>query len=533
MRSNWWRLIRSRTVPARNISREGTFSYSGTGAFAMPAKVTLTVIHGKASEEEFVFAERTTCIIGRSSDCRPRIPNNVDHRAVSRHHCLLDINPPDVRVRDFGSLNGTRVNGKKIGQRQKGSTPDEGKSATLPEHDLQDGDEIRVGATVFRVGVILPPCCSRCGTELTAKGKKADVEGLCAECRKKKAAPPAKRPEMRCSRCGQEVAAEVGHNRHGAYVCLACRQDPLELLKQFLDNARRSDQDLMAIEGYSLLKELGRGGMGAVYLAQHAKTGKQVALKVMLPRVAVERNAQENFLREARNTQALRHPHVVELHEVGCSEGTFFFTLEYCDGGSVDRLMKERDGKLSVEEAVPLILQCLGGLDYAHHAKIPVRLANGTVENRLGLVHRDLSPHNLFLDGSTGIRRAKVGDFGLAKAFDAAGLSGQTSTGVAAGKPYFMPRQQVVDYLFSKPEVDVWAMAASLYNMLTGCMPRDFPRHKDVWQVVLTDSAVPIRERVASIPRRLAEAIDLALIDKPKIKVQTASEFKRMLEKAL
>ena len=72
----------------------------------MPAKVTLTVTKGALHSREFVFAERTTCIIGRAPDCDPRIPDDVHHKRISRHHCLLDINPPDIRVRDFGSLRG-------------------------------------------------------------------------------------------------------------------------------------------------------------------------------------------------------------------------------------------------------------------------------------------------------------------------------------------------------------------------------------------------------------------------------------------
>ncbi|MBV9125107.1 MAG: FHA domain-containing protein, partial [Planctomycetes bacterium] len=83
----------------------------------MPAKVILQVTKGKLQGQEFVFDERTTCILGRADDCNPRLPNDIHHAAISRHHCLLDINPPDIRVRDFGSRNGTFVNGSKIGQR--------------------------------------------------------------------------------------------------------------------------------------------------------------------------------------------------------------------------------------------------------------------------------------------------------------------------------------------------------------------------------------------------------------------------------
>lgn len=507
----------------------------------MPAKVTLKVTQGKLKGQEFAFDQRSTCIVGRADDCQLQIPNDDDHRLISRYHCLLDIDPPDVRVRDFGSLNGTSVNGEKIGQRAKGQTPEEAKQQTFPEHDLKAGDNIKLVNTVFQVGIYVPASCVECSAEIPESLKAACERSpgiyQCDVCHKKAVAanrkePPKPKPRV-CSKCGRDVSAEIGEQRQGEFVCAVCQADPMQILKRILQLAKSGDKNLLPIQGYQVLKELGKGGMGAVYLARNDQTGEQVALKVMLPRVAVNERAKQSFLLETLNTRALRHPHVVELRDGGCSQGTFFFTLEFCDGGSVDQLMNERGGKLSIQEAGEITLQTLDGLEYAHHVEVPVTLANGSKTMAQGLVHRDLKPHNIFLSGSGSARRAKVGDFGLGKAFDTAGLSGQTCTGAKAGTPVFMPRQQVVNFKYAKPEVDVWAMAASLYYMLTGCFPRDFPAGKDVWQVVLQTSAVPIRQRAASIPRKLAEVIDAALVDKPNIQIKTAAEFKRVLEGAL
>jgi serine/threonine protein kinase len=234
------------------------------------------------------------------------------------------------------------------------------------------------------------------------------------------------------------------------------------------------------------------------------------------------------------NTQVLRHPHIVRLDDAGYWEGTFFLTLEYCDGGSVDGLMRSRGGPLPVSEAVPIVLQCLDGMDYAHQAELPrVPLADGRFGQGRGLVHRDLKPANLFLCGSGPGRVAKVGDFGLAKAFDLAGLSGQTSTGSGGGTPAFMPRQQVINFKYARPDVDLWALAASLYYMLTGVYPRDFPPGKDPCQHVVESRAMPIRQRDPAIPRRLADVLDHALLDQPTIPFQSAAEFKRALSQAL
>jgi hypothetical protein len=467
----------------------------------MPAKVTLTIVRGAQAGQEFVFAERTTCVLGRAADCSPRLPDDERHRAISRHHCLLDVNPPDVRVRDFGSLNGTFVNGHKIGERAEGQTPEEAARLCFPEHDLHDGDVLELGETVFRVRVEAPAAATE----------------------------PAAR---RCGLCGADFDPAPS-GRRGERPCAACRADPLRLVRRLLGRAGEGAPELATVRGYDVLRELGRGGMGAVYLARHAGTGEQVALKVMLPRIAAEARAREMFLREVENTRALCHPNVVRLREAGCSGGAFYFTMEYCPGGSVARLQQERGGVLSADEAVPIALQALAGLEYAHQAEVPFfARGDGRFAPGRGLVHRDLKPANLFLGVEGGERVAKVGDYGLAKAFDNAGLSGLTCTGSVMGTPWFMPRQQVVNFKYAQPEVDVWALAASLYFLLTGEPPRDFTG-RDPWQAVLQCDPVPIRRRRPAVPDRLARVIDLALTEDPHVTFRTARELRRALEGAL
>ncbi len=146
-----------------------------------------------------------------------------------------------------------------------------------------------------------------------------------------------------------------------------------------------------------------------------------------------------------------------------------------------------------------------------------------------GLVHRDLKPSNIFLIQQDEKLTPKIGDYGLAKAFDLAGLSGQTLTGTTAGSPAFMPRQQLLDFKHVLPEVDVWATAACFYYMVTGDCPRDFTKTKDVWLAVLQNDPVPILQRNGNIPEKLAEVIDLALVEKPQLYFSTADGFKRAL----
>jgi serine/threonine protein kinase len=290
---------------------------------------------------------------------------------------------------------------------------------------------------------------------------------------------------------------------------------------------------VLALKGYRLERELGRGGMGAVYLIVRERTGLQVALKVMLPQATAQQHNRDLFQREVANMKGLAHRHVVRLLEFGYSEGTYFFTQEYCERGSIGDLLKQF-GKLPVGKAVALTQQALRGLEYAHQVDVlSAPLAGGGSARARGLVHRDIKPQNIFLAKSGEKYIAKIGDYGLAKAFDLAGLSGLSMTGDVAGTPAFMPRQQLIDYRNAKPEVDVWAAAASLYYMLTLQYARDFPKGKDRWQVVLQTDAVPIRERDSTIPRELAEVIDAALIEKSAIRFKTASALRYALAKAL
>jgi eukaryotic-like serine/threonine-protein kinase len=119
----------------------------------MSARVTVTATGGPCKGREFVFTSRTLCTVGRSDDCLLRIQGDATNRTVSRRHCLLDIDPPTVRVRDLGSLNGTFVNDRNIGQREKGTPPWQAVPADLDGVELHDGDRLVVGSSEFLIDV--------------------------------------------------------------------------------------------------------------------------------------------------------------------------------------------------------------------------------------------------------------------------------------------------------------------------------------------------------------------------------------------
>jgi tRNA A-37 threonylcarbamoyl transferase component Bud32 len=494
----------------------------------MSGKVKLQVTDGPMKGKDFLFEEHDTFIFGRMPDCHACLP---DDPLVSRHHFILEANPPDARIRDLGSLNGTHVNGAKFGSREKGETPEEGAKRKHPEVDLKDGDRIRVGDTILLIRLEGPGVCCQCNREIADadRQKCAWIGGtfICVSCKEKLAASaqPAKKPEpVRCKKCGKDVSAEVGQARRGDYVCQDCQKkaeaDPLDILLQMLRQAakERGAEGAPAFEGYQVEKPLGRGGMGVVYLARRKKDGRRLAIKVMLSKVAVDEQSRTQFEREMEVCRGLKHPNIVEFIEQGSAGSAFYFVMEFCDGGSVDNLMEQHGGKLPLDLARPIMLQLLEGLAYAHAKDI---------------VHRDLKPQNILLSGSGADLTAKVSDFGLSKNFAKAGLSGHTMTGQYAGTPVFMPKEQVTNFKYVKPTSDVWSIGATFYNMLTGQLPRDIRHGQDPLEVVLTGAIVPIRKRDSSIPAKLAEVIDRALANDAKERFQDAGEMLKAIKKAM
>lgn len=447
----------------------------------MSSKIILTITQGKLCGKQYIFASRSTCIVGRNDDCNLQIADAVD-MTISRYHCLLDINPPDIRVRDLGSLNGTFVNGKKIGQRQREQTAKEAVKLNFPEYNLQNGDEIRLGDILFKIEVEAEP-------ELE---KKSDI------------IPPPAENNPNC----------------------------LTIFKNLLELAQKNHAKLQTLSGYKLIKSLGKGGFGEVFLAQHIHTKKLVAIKIMIPAVTINTQGVEMFLQATENIKMLQHDNIVQLFDYGFAENVFFLMMEYFPGGNVWDLMQKSGWRLPLKTAVDITIQVLEGLIYAHSVVVPrMQLDHEKLNQAKGLVHQDLQPNNILISQINDELEVKIGDYGLSKAFDLAGLSGQTLTGTKTGTPAFMPRQQVLDFKHELPEIDIWATAACLYNLLTGYFPRDFTG--DPWLSVLQNKPVPIRQRNNSIPKKLADVIDLALQEKPQIHFQTAEEFKQALLDAI
>ena len=203
------------------------------------------------------------------------------------------------------------------------------------------------------------------------------------------------------------------------------------------------------VGSYEIVRELGRGGMATVYLAQDLKHDRPVALKVLHPEIAAGLGP-ERFLREIRLTARLQHPHILSVFDSGAVDGRPWYTMPYVRGESLrDRL--RREVQLPVETAVEITRQVALALDYAH---------------REGTVHRDIKPENVLLSDG----QALVADFGIARAIGAAGEESLTGTGVAIGTPSYMAPEQASGGQVDG-RTDVYALGCVLYEMLAGEPP--------------------------------------------------------------
>jgi serine/threonine-protein kinase len=257
-----------------------------------------------------------------------------------------------------------------------------------------------------------------------------------------------------------------------------------------------------SIAGYQIVRELGRGGMGVVYLALREADGAVVALKTILPANAGTKLQIERFLREARILGQLDHPHIVPFREMGRSGDMLYFAMDYVPGSDVAALQKKVGGPLPIPRAVDLTCQMLSALEYAH-AK--------------GFVHRDIKPANMLVEQKEGKDVVRVTDFGLARTYQTSPLSGLTMQGFVGGTMAFAAPEQITNFRDAKPPVDQYAAGATLYTLLTGKFVFDLPRHfEQQILMILQDEPVPIRKRRAEVPAGLAAVVHRSLAKDPK-----------------
>ena len=493
----------------------------------------LRFIAGRQQGREIPVKIEQELVIGRAEDA----DLCIDEDTVSRKHATLFVKNDEIVLRDC-SKNGTYVNGRKHGGRPAEAAVDYSGPLPDPEVELCDRDTIKVGDTELNVLIELDAVCTGCGNEIAAADKqKAALEDgnfICSECRRKiKLHPgekmmlrqPAAKREVKCALCGQKISDEEAakEKRHGDVICSACRDkaksNPEDLVEKIIQELiQNKSAEAPQLPDYEIIKKLGEGGMGAVFLAQHKKTGHKAAVKIILPKVAASETAVKHFQREAHTTAELKHRNIVEFYEQGYANGVFYIAMEFLEGGDLWRLIAAHRGRVPVPVAGPIMVQCLEGLAYAHAQ---------------GFVHRDLKPPNVLLGGSPQNPLAKISDFGLAKNFQEAGLSGYTATGNFTGTYVYMAPDQITNYKYSQPPVDVYSIGVTFYQLLTGEFPLEFIKGKDPLLVILQDPVVSIKKRNPKLPQSLADVIDKAVAKEPGQRYKDAGEMLKAMKKVL
>jgi WD40 repeat protein/tRNA A-37 threonylcarbamoyl transferase component Bud32 len=251
---------------------------------------------------------------------------------------------------------------------------------------------------------------------------------------------------------------------------------------------------------YELLEEIARGGMGVVFKARQKSLNRIVALKMILAGQLASPEEVQRFLAEAEAIARLKHPNVVQVHEVGDSGGIPFFAMEYCEGGNLNAQL---DGTpWPPDKAAALVRTLANALHAAHQA---------------GIVHRDLKPANVLLaeDGTP-----KVTDFGLARRLD---VQGQTRTGAIMGTPSYMaPEQASGKGKEAGPAADVYALGAILYELLTGRPPFRAATDMETLVQVISQEPVAVRRLQPGVPKDLETVCHKCLEKEPRKRYPSA-----------
>ena len=265
---------------------------------------------------------------------------------------------------------------------------------------------------------------------------------------------------------------------------------------------------------FTLEGEIGRGGMGVVYHARDERLKRKVAVKVLPPELAFREEIRMRFLREAETAARLSHPHIVPIHSVGEGpDGLVYFVMAYVDGESLAARLKRRE-RLPPEEARRIMMETADALGAGH---------------ALGIIHRDVKPDNILLEGSRG--RTVLTDFGIAKALTSTtGPGTLTATGVAIGTPHYMSPEQAAGDREIDGRSDIYSLGVVGYQMLAGELPFSAPTVPGILLKQITEQAPNLQEKSPTCPDDLSACVMRSLEKEPEARWPTADALRRALE---
>ncbi|HWH05317.1 MAG TPA: Stk1 family PASTA domain-containing Ser/Thr kinase, partial [Gaiellaceae bacterium] len=258
---------------------------------------------------------------------------------------------------------------------------------------------------------------------------------------------------------------------------------------------------------YRIVRKLGAGGMANVYLAEDQELGRRVAIKVLDERHASDEQFVERFRREAKNAAGLSHPNIVSVYDRGEAEGSYYIAMEYVEGRTLKELLVAR-GPSPVGIAIDYTRQILSALRFAH---------------RNGIVHRDIKPHNVIVDGDG---RAKVMDFGIARA----GASQMTEAGSIIGTAQYLSPEQARGAPVDQSS-DLYSTGIVLYELLTGRVPFTGETPVEIAMKHLSQPPEPPSAHRPDVPRDLDYVVLRALAKDPAERYRTADEMDSDLDR--
>ena len=259
---------------------------------------------------------------------------------------------------------------------------------------------------------------------------------------------------------------------------------------------------------YKIIRPIGQGGMGAVYLAEHTSLSRKVAIKVLTAEKAKDKLTLERFHREARSAAALDHPNIVRLHDISQGNGVHFLVMEYVEGNDLHSLMGQT-GPLHFAQAAQYVAQAAAGLQHAHDK---------------GFIHRDIKPANLMLtkDGSI-----KILDMGLARSFvgnSNDNLTALLAEGDIAGTVDFLSPEQAMNHPLDERS-DLYSLGATFYSLLTGHPPFNGSTAQKLMQHQLKDPPSLTKKLNGRVPPALSEVIGKMMAKKPSERYQSATDI--------
>lgn len=271
--------------------------------------------------------------------------------------------------------------------------------------------------------------------------------------------------------------------------------------------------EVRTLGDYRLLRRLGEGGMGAVYLGYHEGRDQQVAIKVLADHLASNQAYVDRFYREAKSGALLNHPNIVRTLGVGQDQATslYYLVLEFVDGQSAQALL-DKQGRLALGDAVHIALDVARALEHAHSRSI---------------VHRDIKPDNILITRS-GV--SKLVDLGLARRIDEA--SHLTAARQGFGTTYYMPYEQAINAKYADGRSDIYALGATLYHLVTGSVPFAGDNHLEVVEKKNQGDFMPASALNATVPPVLDHILSRMLARDPRDRYQTASELIVDLERS-